>query len=135
GAAGRVVAVARRGREDGLARRGQRHRFDAVVRVADQLVVAVGGGDGDDVVQGEAGGVAGAGVVVQVVVARGGDEDHPVGAGVLDGRQQSRVVAGPVPAVVRDLRPVGDGVVEAGDELGGGGVAGGVQGLDRHQRH
>src|SRR5437660_12752484 len=83
------IAAVHPGAEDVLARGGEIDRPGAVIRVGGQGVAAVGGGDGDDVVLVVAGGITGAGVEVVALevaaaVARGGDEDVSVLAGVVD---------------------------------------------------
>src|SRR5262249_12666513 len=100
------VEAVRLGAEDAHAGGGQVDRGGAVVGERRQVVLAVGGGDGDDVVRLVVGGVEVGAVVVGAVVAGGGDEDVPLAAGVLDGGGQGRLVAVAAPAVVRDRRPV-----------------------------
>src|SRR5262249_38252752 len=74
-------------------------------------------------------------VVVAAVVARRRHEDLTVQPRVGNGGGQRLASGRPRPAVVGDLRAVGDGGVQRGDEIADRAVPVGVEELQVHQSH
>ncbi len=113
--AGRGHRSGRRGRQsaqDALARLGEVHRLDAVVRRQSQLIPIVRRQDRDDVVQIVAGRVDRGVVAVERIVAGRGDEEDSLLAGGLDGVVQTLAVLGTAPGGVDDLGALGGGVLD-----------------------
>src|SRR4051794_30662606 len=95
-AGGEVTAV-RPGAEDVLARGSEIDRPGAVIRVDGQTVAAVGGSNRDNVVIVVAGGITGTAIEVVALevaaaVARSGNNDVPMLAGVGDGVGEGLIV-------------------------------------------
>ncbi len=82
-------SAARHRTEDGYTGGGEIDAVGAIVRKRGQFVVLIGCGDGNDVGHVITGGIKRGIVVVGVFVSGGGDKEHPVGIGIVDGRFKS----------------------------------------------